>query len=159
MHNNCSWWIYGTKYCKLCICIPPCLSFAALYILSLFFSFLVCLAIGSHLLTRFISVFFEVPYNYSKPMDFFKFTFFPAFFEELIFRESFFYYSKKISVSHLYILNIILFSFTHIIPTPSIILLGVLLTILYKKYNSFFINFLFHFFYNLFIIFISLKLR
>ena len=84
-------------------------------------------------------------------------TFIPAIFEEIIFRNIFFRYCEDNKIERIVLLNIICFSFCHIIPTFSIIVLGIILAYTYKKYHSIIINMLLHFFYNTVVIILAIN--
>lgn len=84
-------------------------------------------------------------------------TFIPAIFEEIIFRNIFFRYCEDNKIERIVLLNIICFSFCHIIPTFSIIVLGIILAYTYKKNHSIIINMFLHFFYNTVVIILAIN--
>lgn len=69
-------------------------------------------------------------------------------FEEFIWRKIYFEYCERYNINHSILLNIIIFSFSHLIPRYYVILLGIILTYTYKKYDSLLINTLIHFLFN-----------
>lgn len=80
-------------------------------------------------------------------------------FEEFIFRKLFFYYCEINKIKHTVILNIVFFSFIHIIPSLSIIILGIILAYIYIKFNSLILNIFIHFGFNLLGIFLPILLN
>lgn len=69
-------------------------------------------------------------------------------FEEFIFRKIYFDYCKINNVKNAYELNIIIFSFLHIIPMPTHFVLAATLAYCYKKFDSLLLNIIIHFMYN-----------
>jgi len=97
-------------------------------------------------------------YPSKKPFLELSFLFVPIF-EEFIFRKIYFQYCEINKIKHAFSLNVVIFSFAHIIPMPYVFLLGVILAYCYKKYNSLILNTVVHFLFNLLGLSIPLILR
>ena len=115
------------------------------------FSILICHVIW------FITIFFLRKkiggFSNTNPFLDFSALFIPIF-EEFIFRKIYFDYCKLYNIKHTYALNIIIFSFAHIVPLPYHFILAAVLAYCYKKFDSLLLNIIIHFLFNLIGIFI-----
>ncbi|MBO4640362.1 MAG: CPBP family intramembrane metalloprotease [Treponema sp.] len=77
----------------------------------------------------------------------FSYLFIPIF-EEFIFRKLFFDYCDKNPTKHIFVLNVMIFAFAHLMPMPTHYFLGIILTYCYIKYKSILLNTSLHVLYN-----------
>ena len=84
-------------------------------------------ALIENFLSKFFSTIFHLTLAKITYWNLLSATFIPAIFEEIIFRNIFFRYCEDNKIERIVLLNIICFSFCHIIPTFSIIVLGIIL--------------------------------
>ena len=97
-------------------------------------------------------------YPSKKPFLELSFLFIPVF-EEFIWRKIYFDYCESNQIKHAFALNVIIFSFAHIIPMPYVFILGAILAYCYKKYNSLILNTAIHFLFNFLGIFLPIILN
>lgn len=111
------------------------------------FFFLVIIVIFWYFLSTFICKLTNLQTNQDLTFNF-QYLITPLF-EEFIFRKVYFEYCDNNHIKYDFVLNVLLFAFSHIIPTPNHFLLGIILTYSYKKYKSLILTTFIHLFYNL----------